>query len=155
GTLSPTKALWFLPSDYEPRARTNEVPFSDVERYITDEVIGRSLKGVRVTFLINICGAGNAALGPGERAYSVDDERELIDASRRFFQENRFGQMQISIIPATPVGRNTFEDDTLKRSRFAFHLLNGLRGKAADREGRLTAGGLFDYIKSQSNEDIR
>ena len=152
GTLSPSRALWFLPSNYSRNGRTGYITFNEIQQTFADEINGRTLHDVSLTFFVNMCGAGNAVTGPGV-AMRVDDNNELIDVARRVFREETFGLKRYALIPATPKERNTHEDDRLRSSVFAHHLREGLAGKAA-RNGMVTAGSLFDYLSANLGEDL-
>jgi hypothetical protein len=152
GTLSPGRALWYLPTDYDRSRKVKYVPFSEIQTTFADWINGQTLHDVTLTFLVNMCGAGNA-VGRDRVSMSVDDNRELIDVAKRVFREENFGLTQYALIPATPKERNTFEDSTFKASVFAHHLVDGLSGRAATK-GVVTAGSLFKYLSERIGEDL-
>jgi Caspase domain len=156
GTLSPAKELWYLPSNYDPVNQLNEVPFAEILKYFTDQVATSGIYGTNITFLVNICGAGNAEAlaNPALRGQNVDDEDELITESQKLYRKLQFGKMSLAIVPATPRDRNAFEDDALKSSRFAHYLIEGMKGRAATNGGELTTGSLFAYIEKELGETL-
>jgi hypothetical protein len=156
GTLSATKELWFLPSNFSPTAQTGRVPFTDIVNYFRDQVRGRNLAGVNVTFLVNMCGAGNAnpLSDPRLRYMNVEYDREVVAEAQKIYRELKFGELSVAMIPATPKDRNTFEDDRLGRSIFAHHLLEGLRGAAATN-GAITTGSLFGFLNNKFHEELQ
>ncbi|WP_159992927.1 caspase family protein [Roseomonas sp. 18066] len=150
GTLSSSGRLWYLPSDYIPATKQRAVPFAEIAERVQEEVEGRQLIGVRLTFLVNMCGAGNA-----EGSMSVDrDDPALIERVQRLSQELRPGRFERAILPAAPRNQNTFEDRALGSSRFAHHLLNGLRGAAAGPDGVISAARLLDHIEAGIGEAL-
>lgn len=154
GTLSPGKKLWYLPSNYDPVNQLNFVPFSEILEYFTDQVATTGVYGTKITFLVNICGAGNAEslANPALRSQNVDNE--LISVSQQIYRELEFGRLSLAIVPATPRDRNAFEDEALKSSRFAHYLLEGMKGRAAGADGVLTANSLFGYIEKGLKEEL-
>ena len=152
GTLSPAKALWYLPTDYDRGRKVKYVPFSEIQSMFIDSINGQTLHDVTLTFLVNMCGAGNA-VSSDRVAMSVDDNRELIDVTRRIFREEKFGVQQYALIPATPKERNTFEDAKLQASVFARHLVDGLAGRAS-ASGVVTTGSLFKYVSEKLGEEL-
>jgi hypothetical protein len=129
GTLSPGKKLWYLPSNYDPVNQLHFVPFSEILEYFTDQVATTGVYGTKLTFLVNMCGAGNAEslANPALRSQNVDNE--LISVSQQIYRELEFGRLRLAIVPATPRDRNAFEDEALKSSRFAHYLLEGMKGR--------------------------
>ncbi|MBB2720281.1 hypothetical protein [Rhizobium sophoriradicis] len=154
GTLSPGKKLWYLPSNYDPVNQLHFVPFSEILEYFTDQVATTGVYGTKITFLVNICGAGNAEslANPALRSQNVDNE--LISVSQQIYRELEFGKLSLAIVPATPRDRNAFEDEALKSSRFAHYLLEGMKGRAAGADGVLTANSLFGYIEKGLKEEL-
>ncbi len=156
GTLGPDGRLWLVPSDYDPDLQIHQVPIEDIFRSIENQITQGRLTGVSVTYLLNVCGAGNAGLPKdGDRAMGDSDDPAIIENVQKFAQEHNFGKARVAIIPATPVNRNAFESDKLQRSYFANYLLDAMEGRAADAKGLLSTGGLFDYIKDHLKQDIR
>ncbi|MBP2490886.1 hypothetical protein JOH50_006682 [Rhizobium leguminosarum] len=155
GTLSPTRELWYLPSNYDPEEQINNLPFDDILRYFADQVRGKLLSDVKITFFLNVCGAGNAntLANPGLRTQAVVDQ-ESLEFTRDVIRKVHIGELELAIVPATPRNRNAFEDDQLKRSRFAYHLLEGLKGAAAGPDGALTSGDIFTYVESKLGEEL-
>jgi hypothetical protein len=150
GTTSPSRALWYLPSNYSSSEQTGQIPFAEIASMFADWVNGQVLNNVPVTFLVNMCGAGNAA---SVNLVQMNDDRELIDVARRVFRDQSFGFKRYAIIPATPRNRNTFEDSQLKGSVFAHHLQQALSGRAA-RDGVIMSGTLLRYMEDALKEDL-
>jgi uncharacterized caspase-like protein len=147
GTVQARSHLLFLPSDYSRRPQRRFLRYNTIMDDIRGRIDDRNLRNVRVVFFANMCGAGTAA-------GAMDAEQDLhADFVRDWLRENTLGFERFAFFPASAPNQNTFESTELGRSIFAHHLLEGLRGGAA-QDGVITSASLFDYLDENVPEDL-
>lgn len=151
GTSSPAKTLLYLPSDYDRQNKLKYVPFSEIQGMFDTSINGQLLKNVTLTFLVNMCGAGNAV--SSDRVAMNAEDRELDNVLRQMARDDKFGMKHYALIPAAGKDRNTFEDAKLGASLFGHALIEALGGRAA-AGGTITTGSLFKYISATLQEDL-
>lgn len=145
GFAARDQSLMLTASDFDPVRSRNDIPYSDLIGDLRRQIEGNQLAMVRVAMFLNVCGAGNAG--------AMNVTPDLVDAGRKLNQEFGYGKFKYSLFPATARLQNAFEDEGRRRSVFAYYLIEGLRGAAADRiTGAITAGPLFDYIEKGLNK---
>ncbi len=158
GTLSPGGELLILPSDYEPESKLRFLEFENVRRILEQQISrggenGTGLAGVKVAFIVNVCGAGNAT-EPGDVAMAVPTDDSIIAEVARVAKDLSIGEAEVAVIPATPRGRNTFERAEYGRSVFAKYLVEALDGAAAGADDVLTTGEIIGHIEVALGEDL-
>jgi hypothetical protein len=152
GTLSDGGSLLYLPSDYSRAHGTGYIAFNEIRSMFSDRINGLNLHNVSLTFLVNMCGAGNAVTD-GRTPMSTNDDRDLLEAAQKLFGQETFGLKRWAVLPATPKRRDTFEDPALRGSVFAHHLNEGLAGRAAVN-GVVTTGSLLRYVEDNLEEEL-
>ncbi|MEM0935291.1 MAG: caspase family protein [Pseudomonadota bacterium] len=153
GTLSRGGDLLILPSDYDPEEELNFVEFDWIREEFEGWIASEDLAGVKVAFIVNVCGAGNAS-EEGAVAMSVPTDDSIIEEVARLARELSIGEAEVAVIPATPRGRNTFERAEYGRSVFAKHLIDALDGAAAGADDVLTTGEIIGHIEVALGEDL-
>ncbi|WP_170378655.1 caspase family protein [Ruegeria atlantica] len=153
GTLSSTGELLILPSDYDPVPELNYLEFDSLREILEEQISGNDIAGVKIAFIVNVCGAGNAA-EPGAILMNVPTDDRIIEEVARLARELSIGEAEVAVIPATPRGRNTFEQVELGRSIFAKHMIDALDGAAAGVDGLLTTGEIIGYVETALKETL-
>lgn len=135
------QSLVYLPSDYSVSSGGRYVRYDNLLRNLRDRLAENNRVNVKVVFLGNMCGAGNA-----QGIMSVSDPLEA-DFVREWLKRNSLGLSDFAFIPATAPNQNTFEKTELDggRSIFAHHLIRALKGRG-NAEGEITSDWLFKFI---------
>ena len=97
-----------------------------------------------VTVILDCCRAGLATVRSGE--FTTALRTSDIDKVVPDLAQSRF------LLAATSSDGTAEESKELRQGIFTFHLLQGLLGEAANREGIITPLGLYDYTVSQFEE---
>lgn len=124
---SDPKDAYFCPLDGLPfgHARGSLVPLS----WVSQE-LGKSAAGTKV-LLVDACRDDPDAGRYGRGAIAPDDIQLPQGVAALF---------------SCRAGEQTLESDQLKHGIFFYHVLEGLKGKARDGQGRVTFAGLADYV---------
>lgn len=109
----------------------------------------RSIFGKRsdvdLVFFASMCHAG--ALAPGEAGDATPPTGKYTEASRSDHQEAK--NLNLAYFPACGAKASTFERPELKAGEFAHYLRLGLTGANRKSSGKITTGGLIDYLSGK------
>lgn len=143
------RSLVFLPSDYSISVNRRYLRYDNLMRDLKDRLAENGRVNVKIVFLGNMCGAGNA-----EGVMNVSDPLEA-DFVRHWLESNRFGLSDFAFIPATAPNQNTFEREDLDggRSIFAYNLIRALKGRGNDL-GYITSDWLFNFIDDAISDQV-
>jgi hypothetical protein len=139
----PKAGVHFCPSDYFEKKGIphNELAMGGVFTKLAG-AIGRH-KGVQAVVFGNYCHAAAARPNKGGAAVRDDDLRRATEADQQLSTSP-----SVAYIPACAGSLRTYEDDNLKSSPFAYHLLAALQGGGAKRGTReVTTGDILDYLR--------
>ncbi|ACB51536.1 WD-40 repeat protein [Crocosphaera subtropica ATCC 51142] len=138
---------------------TNNQPILCVADTQLEDLAGTGLKLDRLLNLLRQCEA--------ERQLIWIDACQERDQEDNSIRGNTTGQI-IAILEqqAQPkknfygmlscdINEQSWEFDELKHGLFTYYIIEGLRGKAANAEGRIDADSLFRYVQYQSNKFIQ
>jgi Caspase domain len=108
------------------------------------EVYQRVIKAKRVVTFADSCHSFGIS---GQRSNVSRKENNLINQ----YLKQYASEGERDVITASDVSELSQEDERWGGGHgvFTYFLLQGLQGKAADREGNVTAGQLFAYVKDQ------
>ncbi len=94
-------------------------------------------QGTKTVLVLDCCHSGSATPWPGRtNAIRRDDIEQAVPA---------FGFSRVILAACRP-DEVAKEDEGIGHGLFTHHLLEGLLGEAADREGNVTAHSIFDYL---------
>ena len=128
---------FLVTSDY-----TATVPGISLD-WLRKEIIGAN--GV-VTVILDCCRAGSASIRDlGFKAVRAPDIERVIP---------NLGQSRFLLAATTSEGIAD-ESKDLRQGVFTFHIMQGLYGDAANRDGIITPSGLFEYVVGKFEESNR
>lgn len=136
---APSEGVRFTASDYESILRGT----IRVRDLIADmrSVFGKR-SDVDLVFFASMCHAG--ALAPGEAGDITPPARKYVEASKSDYQEVK--NLNLAYFPACGAKASTFERPQLRAGEFAHYLRRGLTGANRKSSGKITTGGLIDYL---------
>ncbi len=125
------------------------LPMDDIQRDLTDILLAD-----RVVLIADTChsgAVGGAAGGSAGRRAVIDESA----AASRYLQALGQSKPGMAILTSAEASETSREDVQWGGGHgvFTWHLLEGLRGKAENRQGQVTVGGLFDYVREQVRQD--
>jgi len=105
-----------------------------------------AIRAKRVFFIIDAC-RNDPEKGKGDvpNTLSQGFSRDLV----RVAQASGGGLAGTAVLFACSEGERAYEWPAKKHGAFTYFLLEGLRGKAADARGELTANGLGEYVQNE------
>lgn len=101
-----------------------------------------------LVFFIDACHSG-ASLNGGMVRGPVDAAASIRKIWNEVFSERKEGRM--AFVSATS-GQKSYEDAKLKHGLFTWYLLKGLKGDAVRKGGRITMGGVVQYVVQKVEE---
>jgi hypothetical protein len=115
----------------------------DVSRLVAQLTAPQQDHGMDCFVILDCCNAGAASLpGSALTAARGATSDNLTDAFRRSPSPNS------AVLGASLADQRARESDTLGHGVFTYHLLEGLMGGAADHNGNVSIGSLYDYVSA-------
>lgn len=74
---------------------------------------------------------------------------EIDDAGRDILSKQKLGEQNSATMFSCRTGERSWESDEIKHGYFTFHLVEGLRMRAADESGNITPQRLAEHVKVQ------
>mgnify|MGYP006272706441 CR=1 FL=1 len=114
-----------------------------------DEVFRRLNESSAAMKVVVVDACRNDPRLPGAR--DADGRERLLDGFSRSLQDPPAGLVLLS---SCGIGQQSMEDANLRHGVFMYHLIEGIRGRAANPQGSVTLASLYDYASLETKKHV-